>query len=85
MDFVFTEAFQSTYDSLSDDDVVPIDVAIRRLLVDHATGWARLGRIEGERGGAWSLTAVGQDLEPWLYWDYYNDDTIILLALMVRH
>ncbi len=85
MDFVFTEAFHSTYESLSEDDVALIDEGIRRLLVDHATGWARPGRIEGEKGGAWILTVVGRDLEASLYWDYYNDDTIILLAFTVRH
>jgi hypothetical protein len=84
MDFVFTETFYSTYKSLSDRDVVPVDEGIRRLMVDHATGWARLGRIEGEKGSAWILTVVTRDLEASLYWEYEDAERILLLALVVR-
>ena len=85
VNFVFTAAFYSSYESLSDEDVAPIDEGIRRLLVDHTTGWARQGRIEGDRGSTWILTVVGRDSEATLYWDYYDDETIVLLALIVRH
>ncbi len=84
MDFVFTEAFYSTYESLSDDDVAPIDEGIRRLLVDHATGWAWQGRIEGENASARILTVVSRELVASLYWEYHDDESILLLALIVR-
>ncbi len=84
MDFVFTETFYATYESLSDRDVAPVDEGIRRLMVDHATGWARQGRIEGEKGNAWILTVVTRDLEASLYWEYQDAERILLLALVVR-
>ena len=70
MDFVFTETFYSTYESMSDPDVASVDEGIRRLMVDHATGWARLGRIEGEKESPWILTVVTRDFEASLYWEY---------------
>lgn len=84
MDFVFTETFYSTYESLSDQDVAPVDEGIRRLMVDHATGWARQGRIEGEIGSAWILTVVTRDLKASVYWEYQDAESVVLLALVVR-
>ena len=84
MDFVFTETFYATYESLSDRDVTAIDKGIRRLMTANATGWARQGRIEGEKGSAWILTVVDRDLKASLYWEYQDADSIILLALVVR-
>lgn len=82
MDFVFTETFYATYESLTDDEAEPIDEAIRRLLVDHATAWARQGRIEGERGSAWILVVRSSSTETSLYWDYHDEENLILLAMV---
>ena len=84
MDFVFTETFYSTYESLTDDEVVPIDEAIQRLLVEHSTAWARQGRIEGEKGSAWILAVRTPSLEAALYWDYQDEAMVVLLALAIR-
>lgn len=84
MDFVFTETFYSSYEALSDEEAVLVDDGIRRLLVDHATGWARQGRIEGDLGSAWILTLKTRGIETSLYWDYRDDETVVLLALVIR-
>ena len=85
MEFDFTDAFYSIYESLNDEDVEVVDDAIRRLLVDHSTAWARQGRVEGDKGGAWILSSRSRTLDASLYWDYHNDTTLILVALVVRH
>lgn len=84
MDFVFTEAFYGVYDDIDDDRVAVVDEIIKRLLIDHGSGWARQGRIEGNRGGSWIITVTGLDFEGALYWDYRDDDEVILVALVVR-
>jgi len=84
MNFVFTSTFYATYESLDDNELVLVDEAIRRLLVDHSAAWARQGRIEGDRGSAWILTVRTSSLEASLYWDYHDDETLILLALVIR-
>lgn len=85
MDFVFTDTFYSVYESISDEEAALIDDGIRRLLQDHATGWARRGRIEGDSGSAWILTLTSRGIETSLYWEYYADETIVLLALVLTH
>lgn len=84
MDFVLTDTFYSVYESISDEEAALIDDGIRRLLQDHATGWARRGRIEGDLGSAWILTLTSRGIETSLYWDYYDDETVVLLALVIR-
>jgi len=84
VDFVFTEGFYAVYEDLDDDRVVVVDEIIRRLLIDHTSGWARQGRIEGERGGSWIVTITGLDFDGALYWEYRSGGEIVLLALVVR-
>jgi hypothetical protein len=84
VDFVFTEEFYAVYEDLGHDRVVVVDEVIKRLLIDHSSGWARQGRIEGNRGGSWIITVNGPDFEGALCWDYRNDDEVILVALVVR-
>jgi hypothetical protein len=84
MDFVFTESFYATYESLSDGDIALVDDAIRRLLQEHSGGWARQGRIDGELGGSWIVSLRSQSMDVSLYWDYLDDDMMVLLALVVR-
>jgi len=83
MDFVLTETFSSTYESLTDDEVVPIDEAIQRLLAEHSTAWVRQGRIEGDRGSAWILAVRTPSLEAALYWDYHDQANLVILALVI--
>lgn len=84
VDFVFTEAFYAVYEALDDDRVLVVDEVIKRLLIDHSSGWARQGRIEGNRGGSWIITMTGLDFEGAVYWDYRTDDEVILVALVFR-
>ena len=63
MDFVFTETFYATYESLSDRDVTAIDKGIRRLMTANATGWARQGGLKERRGAlgfSQSLIAISR-------------------------
>jgi hypothetical protein len=83
MDFVLSESFLLSYDRLDDDKVAEIDEAILRLLADHDSAWARRGRVEGEVGGAWIVTIAAGNFDGSLYWDYYDDETVVLLALIV--
>jgi hypothetical protein len=84
VNFVVTEEFYAVYEGLDDDIVVMVDESIRRLLLDHTSGWARQGRIEGERGGSWIITMTGSEYEGALYWEYRSGEEIVLLALVVR-
>lgn len=84
MDFVFTDSFYSTYESLSDEDVAIVDDAIRRLLQEHTSGWARQGRIDGDPGGSWIVSLRSRSIDASMYWDYLDDDRIVLLAVVVR-
>lgn len=84
MDFVFTDSFYSTYESLSDEDVAIVDDAIRRLLQEHTGGWARQGRIDGDLGGSWIVSLRSRSIDASMYWDYLDDDRIVLLALVIR-
>ncbi|HSJ84066.1 MAG TPA: hypothetical protein VLA91_09650 [Acidimicrobiia bacterium] len=84
MDFVFTHVFYVVYQDLTDDRAVAVDEIIKRLLIEHESGWARQGRVEGDRGGSWIITVTGLDFEGALYWDYHSDAEIILVALVIR-
>lgn len=84
MDFVVTEEFYAVYQDLDDDIVVVVDEFIRRLLLDHTSGWARQGRIEGERGGSWIVPMTSPDGGGAFYWVYRFGEEIVLLALVVR-
>jgi hypothetical protein len=84
MDFVFTDSFYSTYESLTDEDVAIVDDAIRRLLQEHTSGWARQGRIDGDLGGSWIVSVRSRSIDASLYWDYLNNDQIVLLAVVIR-
>jgi hypothetical protein len=84
VEFVGTEEFYAVYQDLGDDIVVRVDEFIRRLLLDHTSGWARQGRIEGGRGGSWIVPTTSPDFEGALHWEYRSGEEIVLLALMVR-
>lgn len=81
---MFTESFYATYESLSDGDVAIVDDVIRRLIQEHSGGWARQGRIDGELGGSWIVSQRSSSMDVSLYWDYLDDDLIVLVAIVVR-
>jgi hypothetical protein len=84
VDFDVTEEFYAVYQDLGDDIVALVDESIRRLLLDHTSGWARQGRIEGERGGSWIVPMTSPVFNGTLYWEYRSGEEIVLLALVVR-
>lgn len=84
MDSLVAASFLSSYEALSDEDAVVVDDGIRRLLAGPGSGWARQGRIEGESGAAWIITIISPSIDASLYWDYKDDETLILLALVVH-
>lgn len=84
MDFVVTEEFYAVYQDLDDAIVMVVDEFIRRLVLDHTSGWARQGRIEGERGGSWIVPMTSPDFEGALYWEYCSGEEIVVLAMVVR-
>ena len=84
MDFVFTDVFYGVYQDLTDARAVAVDEIIKRLLIEHESGWARQGRIEGDRGGSWIITVAGPDFEGALYWDYHNHAELIIFALVIH-
>ena len=83
MDFVVTNEFLEFYNRLDDTAVAVVDKAIRRLLVDHQSAWARQGRIQGESRDAWLLVIRGRELDLTLYWDYQDDQSLVLLAAVL--
>jgi hypothetical protein len=84
VDSVVTEAFYSSYQAVTNSEARVIDAVIRRLLVDSLSGWARQGRIEGDIGSAWIVSAATQSKDVRLYWDYSDDENLVLLALVLR-
>jgi hypothetical protein len=84
VDFVFTDVFYGVYQDLTDDRAVAVDEIIKGPLIEHESGWARQGRIEGDRGGSWIITVTGPDFEGALYWDYQNDAELIIFALVIH-
>lgn len=82
--FPVASVFYSTYESLSDEDVAIIDDAIRRLLQEHTSGWARQGRIDRDLGGSWIVSLRSGSIDASMYWDYLDDDRIVLVAVVVR-
>lgn len=83
-DFKVTDEFVEVYESLHEDTASVVDHAVTRLLRDHATAWARQGRVAGEGGEAWITEIRTGDFDISLYWDYLEDAFILLLLLIVR-
>ncbi len=83
MDFKVTKEFVEAYEKLDNATAGLVDEAIRRLREEHQAGWARQGRVASETGGAWILEIRAIDADITLYWDY-ADENFLLLLLLVR-
>ena len=84
MHFLVTSAFANAYDALSGEMVHAVDEAILRLLDEHEGAWARRGRVAGEGGEAWILEIRPKRADISLYWNYLEDERLVLLLLLVR-
>lgn len=84
MEFVATPEFVERYEVLDNATAECVDDAIRRLLAEHRSAWARQNRVVGDDGSAWliALRCPGSDLA--LYWHEGTDDSIILVLLVKK-
>ena len=76
--------FLGVYETLDGRELAAVDTAIRRLLDEHDAAWAREGRVEGERGGAWLFSVRSGAMGYVVYWDYVGEATLMLLLLLRR-
>ena len=79
MQFEATPEFLSMYESLVDREVRAVNEVLERLRGEHASRWARQGRIRGQPE-AWIIV----DGSWRLYWNYRSESAISLLALVRR-
>lgn len=82
MEFTVTPQFVERYEALDDAKAACVDAAIRRLLVDHRSAWARQNRVVGEGASAWliAIRCSGEDFA--LYWREATDESLVLLLLL---
>lgn len=83
-DYRATDDFIDAYESLDNDTAAVLDEAVTRLLEEHAGAWARQGRVVGEHGDAWIVEIRTKTSDVSLYWDYLDDQLILLVLLIVR-
>ncbi len=80
-----TPEFLERYLRLDDEAAPLIDDAIRRLLANPGSPWARRNRVVGERGAAWLVVVPGPDGDHALCWDQPDPaDPVQLLLLLTR-
>ncbi len=83
-DFKVTNEFIDAYESLDDNSAAVADQTILRLMGEHAGAWARQGRVAGDNGEAWIIEVRTDSCDMALYWDYLDDQLILLAVLIVR-
>ncbi len=76
--------FLGVYEALDNRGLCTVNTAIERLLEEHDAAWAREGRVEDERGGAWSFPVRSGAIGFVVYWDYTDEETLELLLLLRR-
>lgn len=84
MDYRVTPEFVATYEALDRAVAVEVDAAIRRLLHDHQSAWARQGRVTGDGGVAWIIELRTSTSDISIYWNYHGGQLILLAALVAR-
>ncbi len=83
-DYRVTPDFINVYQSLRGDAVAAVDDVVVRLLTEHTTLWARRGRVVGTSGSAWVVEFGTSDMDLTLYWDYLDDQLLLLVLLLKR-
>ena len=79
MQFEAVPEFLAVYEGLAGRDLNAFHEMLARLAYSHESVWARQGRIRGEQQ-AW-IVLEGD----WrLYWEYADEEKIVLLALIRR-
>lgn len=82
MDFTVTPRFVERYRALDDAQVSCVDDAIRRLLGEPQSAWARQNRVVGEAGSAWLITVSCPGADLALYWREETAESLVLLLLI---
>ena len=84
MEFEVTPEFVERYEQLDDAQVDCVDDAIRRVLAEPGSAWARQNRVLGENGSAWLVVVRcgGEDLA--VYWRERTSQSLVLLLLLVH-
>ena len=79
MQFEVVPEFLAVYEGLAGRKLAAVHEMLAQLADAHESVWARQGRIRGERH-AWIVL----DGDWRLYWEYRDEETIVLLALIRR-
>jgi len=79
MQFEAVPEFLAVYARLADRELEAVTAILERLVGEHESTWARQGSIRGERSAWIVLAGVWR-----LYWEYQDEETILLLALIQR-
>jgi len=84
MEFVASPEFFEVYEGLDNPTAECVDDAIRRVLAEPASAWARQNRVVGEHGSSWliALRCGGTDFS--LYWRQPEPAEPIELLLLLR-
>ncbi|MPZ52077.1 MAG: hypothetical protein GEU79_04970 [Acidimicrobiia bacterium] len=64
---------------MSDAGVSIVDEAIRRIVADPASGWARGGRVTRENLDAWVVLV---DRRWRIYWRFLDESTVLFVLLL---
>lgn len=82
MEFTVTPQFVDRYEALDDAQVECVDDAIRRLLAEPRSAWARQNRVVGETGSVWLIVirCPGEDFA--LYWQETTRESLAPLLLL---
>lgn len=85
MEFMVTPEFVERYEHLDDSTASCVDDAIRRVVADPDSAWARQNRVVGEQGWAW-LVVIRCDREDLaLYWEQASPDDPLVFLLLLAH
>lgn len=82
MEFNVTPEFVDGYELLTGEAVELVDDAIRRVLADPGSAWARQNRVVGDDGWAWIVVVKGKDADLAVYWRQGPDETPLFLLLI---
>jgi hypothetical protein len=61
-----------------------VDDAIRRLVANPGSPWARRNRVVGGRGAAWLLVVPGPRGDHTLYWGQPHPESPVRLLLLLK-
>ncbi len=84
MKLTATPEFLEHYLPLNDAAAALVDDAIRCLVANPGSPWARLNRVVGERGAAWLVVVPSPHGDHALYWDRPGPEGSVRLLLLLK-